>query len=129
MISYEHSHTHIRTSNPPAVIDFYTKVLGAKLIAERALGGGRVATDLDLGGVPIRISGSTGADKILEPSGPHIGLHHLGLAVENLGEAVADLKSHGVEFILEPGETVPGTNAAFVMVPENVLIEVAQKKK
>jgi catechol 2,3-dioxygenase-like lactoylglutathione lyase family enzyme len=101
--------------------------MGAKFVGERLLSGRRKAFDLDLSGVPVRISDSTGADQALEKSGPHIGLHHLGLGVENLDEAVADLKSHGVEFVVEPHRTRPGIRVAFIRAPENVLIELTER--
>jgi catechol 2,3-dioxygenase-like lactoylglutathione lyase family enzyme len=53
------------------------------------------------------------------------GLHHLGMAADNLDEAVKDLKAKGVEFVLEPK---PGAGPAFIIAPDGVLFELTQAR-
>jgi len=126
MASYKHEHTHITSADPDKVIEFYTKVMGAKLIKEMESGGRRLI-DIDLGGVPVRISGSTGADNVWK--GLQFGLHHLGLEVDNLDEFAAHLKANGVEFVVEPTQPKPGIKIAFIKAPDNVLFELIERGK
>ena len=121
MIAYKHDHTHLTSLDPDKVVEFYTKTLGAKVTREREVSGRRMI-DIDLGGIPVRISSGTGADDAWK--GLRFGLHHLGFIVDNLNETVTDLKAKGVEFVVEPK---PGANFAFIKGPDNVLIEIIQK--
>ena len=131
MPKYTYNHAHHTSNNPQAAVEFYTKNLGAKVTRELMLSGNRPAWDVDLGGLLVRISGGTGADEALKnkqgakiPIRPQYGLHHLGLKVDNLDAAVKDLKSKGVEFVLEPTSSGPGSGPAFIKCPDEVLIEL-----
>ena len=126
MASYKHDHTHLTSPEPEKVIQFYTRVMGARYLKEQE-SGGRKLVDLDLGGIPIRISNGTGADDAWK--GPRFGLHHLGLEVDDMDGAVADLKANGAEFIVEPFQPQPGIRAAFVTGPNNVLFEIVEKRE
>lgn len=124
MAKYKHDHTHITSPDPEAVVAFYTKVMGLKVINEIELAGGNKATDVDMGGVPVRISSSTGADSVL---GEVWGLHHISLDVDDIKSAVSDLKENGAEIVVEPKQTPSGTWLSFVRCPDGTLYELLQK--
>lgn len=126
MISYKHEHTHLTSPNPEKVVEFYTQVMGAKVTKEQEVSGRRMI-DLDLGGLTVRISGSTGADDAWK--GLRFGLHHLGFVVDNMDEFTANLKSKGVEFVVEPIQPKPGVKMAFIKAPDNVLFELIEIKE
>ncbi|HEY81741.1 MAG TPA: VOC family protein [Dehalococcoidia bacterium] len=126
MAALKHDHTHLTSPDPERTIEFYTKVMGAKLVKEQESGGIKLV-DLELGGIPIRISGQTGADKAWQ--GPRYGLHHLGLTVDDMDAFVAELKSKGVEFVVEPTQARPGLRFAFIKAPDNVLFEILEIKQ
>jgi len=126
MAAYKHDHTHLTSPDPDKVVEFYTKVMGAKVTKEQVALGGKLV-DIDLGGIPVRISGHTGADN--DWKGLRFGLHHLGLEVNNLDEVAADLKSKGVEFVVEPTQPRPGLKFAFIKAPDNVLFELIEQKE
>jgi catechol 2,3-dioxygenase-like lactoylglutathione lyase family enzyme len=119
----KHDHTHLTSPDPDQAIEFYTKVMGAKVTKEQESAGIRLI-DLDLGGLPIRISSKTGADAAWK--GLRFGLHHLGLMVDDIDEFAARLKSQGVEFVVEPTQPRPGLKFAFIKAPDNVLFELIQ---
>ncbi len=124
MANYRHDHTHITSPNPQSVVEFYQKAMGLKIIKEIELSGGNKATDIDMGGVPVRISATTGADAVL---GEVYGLHHISLSVDDLKSATADLKANGAEIVIEPKQTPSGTWLAFVRCPDGTLYELLQK--
>lgn len=125
MAMYQFHHVHITSADPSKVIEFYTEVLGAKVTKETEKAG-RKMTDLDLDGLFIRVSNSTGADD--NWTGSLFGLHHLGLTVANMDKATAEMKSRGVEFVLNPTKNRPGGDVAFFKGPDGVLIEIAERK-
>ena len=126
MSMYRNDHAHLTSQDPEKAIEFYTQVMGAEIIKvhESSV---RKMVDIDLGGISIRISSSTGADNVWE--GLRYGLHHLGLIVSNMEEFTAHLKSKGVEFVVEPNQPRPGVKTAFIKGPDNVLFEIVEVKE
>ena len=121
MVSYKLTHVHLTNPVPAKAAQFYTKGMGAQITNKRSLTD-REIIDLDLGGIPIRISSRTGADDSL--GGFQLGLHHIGMTVDNMDKAAAEMKAEGVEFIVEPHSPQPGTKRAFVRTPDGMLIEL-----
>ncbi len=124
MAKYKHDHTHITTPEPDKLIEFYKKAVGAKVTKE-IVSGGRRLVDIDLGGLTVRISGATGADK--DWKGLRYGLHHLGLEVDNMDKFIASLKANGAEVVTQPFPAGPGVKAAFVKCPDGVLYELIER--
>ena len=62
MTSYKHEHTHLTSPDPEKTVEFYTEVMGAKVTGKQEILGSQMF-DLDLGGIPVRVSGKTGADQ------------------------------------------------------------------
>ncbi len=123
-MALKHEHTHITTPDPDKLIEFYSRAMGAKVIKEMESAGLRLI-DVDLGGLLLRISSATGADK--DWKGLRYGLHHLGLEVDNMDEFMAQLKASGAEVVTAPFSPKPGVRAAFVKDPAGVLFEVIEK--
>jgi catechol 2,3-dioxygenase-like lactoylglutathione lyase family enzyme len=63
------------------------------------------------------------------PKAPHFGLEHIGLTVDNLDAAAAELKSKGAHFTVEPVTFTPGIKIAFVQAPQGVLVELIQRER
>ncbi len=125
MIACKHDHTHLTSEDPKKLIEFYTKVLGASIKKEKEISGRKI-TDLNLGGVTIRITNGTSGDSNWK--GLRLGLHHLGLTVQDLGKAAAEMKSQGVEFVVNPTSEGPNVKYAFIKAPGGVLIEISEEK-
>lgn len=126
MSSYRYNHTHLTSKDPDKSVEFYTKVMGAKITEVKESRGQKVVT-VDLGGLSIRITGRTGADNAWK--GLRFGLHHLGLLVSNMEESIAELKSKGAELIAEPVQSRPGVKTAFIKAPDDVLFEIQEIKE
>ena len=134
MVKYINNHTHLIGSNPEKMLDFFTRVMGGKVEREFMLGGTHKSWDVNLGGLLVRISGWSNADDFLEKEysmakGRHrYGLHHLAMVVDNMEEAYAELKANGAVFVLPPKATGPTSKVAFIVAPENLLIELIWRK-
>ncbi len=134
MAKYTYYHTHITSPEPQKLVDFFIQVMGAKLVQEyirEGRGEGREkGWDINLGGLYVRISPSTGADPTFKEEYAlareryQYGVHHISLAVDNMDEAVAALTANGAEY------AVPrkGSGPAFIIAPGNVLIELVERK-
>ena len=107
--------------------EYYHRVFGAEIV-ESIQSDGRPRTDLDLNGLTIFIA-PVAADAAIPsaPAEPYIGLDHFGLRVDNMDEAVADLKHRGASFTMEPRTIRPGVRIAFIAAPDNVRIELLER--
>ena len=88
---------------------------------------GSTRFDLDLTGQKVFIAKADPAKTGAPPAIPYMGLEHIGLTVENLDAAVAELKGKGVSFTMEPKTIRPGVRIAFLTAPQNVSIELIQR--
>ena len=125
MLSYHHNHTHLTSQNTEKTVEFYTQVMNAKITKTQGSGSQQMV-DIDLGGVPVRISSKTGADDAL---GQRYGLHHIALKVSNMEEFISNAKSKGVEILVESIQPKPGVKIAFIKAPDNVLFELLEIKE
>ena len=134
MVKYTNSHTHLTGANPEKLLEFYTRVMGGKIDREFLLAGSHKAWDVNLGGLLIRISDWSNADEVLKEEYAsargrrQFGIHHLAMTVDDMDKAYTELKANGAEFVLPPKATGPTSKVAFVVAPENVLIELIERK-
>ncbi|MBM3225152.1 MAG: VOC family protein [Candidatus Tectomicrobia bacterium] len=124
---YTYDHIHLRTKNPQATMEFYQKMFDAKPV-EYVQSNGKPRVDLDLNGLTIFIA-EVPADAALPtaPSEPYIGLDHLGLRVDDVDAATAELKRRGATILVEPKTIRPGVRIAFIQGPDDVRIELLQR--
>lgn len=124
---YTYDHIHLRTRDPMGTAQYYHKMFDAKII-ESIQSDGRPRIDLDLNGLTIFIAQVPATAAIpAAPAEPYLGLDHLGLRVDNLEAAAAELKQRGATFIMEPRTIRPGVKIAFVQGPDDVRIELLER--
>ncbi|MEE9274761.1 MAG: VOC family protein [bacterium] len=128
MAAYRYDHIHFRSEDPHAARKFWEDMFGAEMVRERELGGAP-SFDFDLHGMRFLVSGKAeNEDPVRTGSDPRYGLDHLGLLVDDMDAAAAELRAKGAEFICEPWELRPGTKIAFIKGPDNISIELAERK-
>ncbi|MBI4200692.1 MAG: VOC family protein [Chloroflexi bacterium] len=127
MPTYAYDHLHLRSPDPSKTAQWYHRMFGARIIATpQASGPSRV--DLDIGGLIIFVAGALPAnEEVRGLKDPHYGLDHFGLKVQDLEQAVADLKAKGAEFAVEPRTLPTGVKIAFVRAPDDVRIELVER--
>jgi lactoylglutathione lyase len=124
---YTYDHIHLRTRDPEAIIQYYQDMFDAERV-EYTQSNGQARVDLNLNGLTIFIAAvPPDAELPTAPSEPYIGLDHLGLRVDDLDTAAAELKRRGAMFITEPKTIRPGVRIAFVQGPDNVRIELLER--
>lgn len=124
---YTYDHMHLRSRDPMATAQYYHKMFDARIV-ESIQSDGRPRIDLDLNGLTIFIAQIPPEAEIpAAPVTPYIGLDHFGLRVNNMDDAVAELKRRGAKFTVEPRTIRPGVRIAFVQAPENVRIELLER--
>jgi catechol 2,3-dioxygenase-like lactoylglutathione lyase family enzyme len=127
MSKFRFDHIHLFTSDPEGTAAFYERMFGAEVIRSTQQGQPRI--DLRLGGADIFILDvSRDAKAAAHPAHPHHGLDHFGLEVENIDAVCAELKAKGAKFTREPTTARPGVRIAFIAGPDDVSIEVLERK-
>ena len=124
-------HIHIITLDPMKLGAFYERVFDAKITRTVTLPNGGPLVFLDLGGTKLAIGVPSTPDKRDPPDNPHkhFGLEHLGLRTDDIEAVVQRAVAEGATIM--QGITqglLPGTRVAFIMTPENTMIEIAEVK-
>ena len=126
-------HIGIAVKSIDEAIKFYTEVLGLKCSGMEEVIEQKVRTAfIPIGDSEIELLESTGEDgpiaKFIEKKGE--GVQHIALRVENIEEAIADLKEKGVILIDEkPRYGAGGAKIAFIhpKSTKGVLLELCQR--
>ena len=127
MATYEYDHIHLRTPNPVATAQFYHQMFDAKIV-ETPQPSGPPRVDIDIDGLMLFIAGQLPSGEELHGHpDPYYGLDHFGLRVQNLDETVAQLRSRGAEFAVEPRLAPSGAKIAFIRAPDGVRVELVQR--
>ena len=117
-------HVHLRSPDPEATGRWYETMLGATRTAPVDPKSGRVV--VGLGGLSLfidRVPPETAAP----PPAPFLGMEHLAFTVVGIDAAVESLRSRGVTIQNGPLDVRPGVRIAFIIGPENVLIEFLER--
>ena len=126
MANYSYHHVHLLSTDTLAAARFYETMFGATFTESRGANG-LSRCHVDIGGQLILIS--TGDDRAREPAtGPHsqMGLDHIGIRVDDMDAATAELRRRGAKFSVEPREFRPGIRIAFLRAPDGVSVELVE---
>lgn len=114
-------HFGVKVRDVDKAMDFYTRVLGFKLIET-----------VILAGQPFYFVGDENMMLEIEPAYDEErldcdhGFNHLALSVENLEEYCQGLKEHEVTFLMEPSQFIPTRKIAFIADPEGNAIQIIE---
>ena len=124
MPDYRPHHVHLMSHDAMAAGAYYERMFGAELVASKGANG-LPRANMMLGDQVILIS--TVAENVTRTaSGPHscLGMDHIGIAVDDLQAAIADLEAKGAEFYMKPSSEK--ARIAFLKGPDSVSIELVQ---
>ena len=126
MATFTFDHIHLRSPDPEETAVFYEKMFGATVL--RSTQNGKPRIDLDLCGQKVFIARVDARDAVANaPESPYLGLDHIGFTVSGIDVIVADLKSKGANFTMEPTTIRPGVRIAFLRGPQNVTVELVDR--
>jgi lactoylglutathione lyase len=133
MRNYRFDHVHLRSPDPEETAGFFETMFGAEvtrgIYPPDTLYPGQKRISFVLGGQKILIAPMHPDDTMTPaPSFPYYGLEHIGLTVDDVDAAVADLRAKGAEIAIGPLTRDPGTRLAFIRGPEGVMVELVQRR-
>lgn len=109
------------------MIRFFTEDLKADLVRRKMFGTADGASlNLQGAGINLRVAR---ADENIEGDASRTvyGYNHIGLEVEDIEAAFKDLRERGYSFFMPPTD-IPDLRIAFFRGPEDIVIELVQKK-
>jgi len=125
-------HTSIRTSNIERSIDFYTRLLGLKLLSRSEIkqNNAEIAfmQDAEGKGCTLELTFYRNQNNFSQPKYEERLFDHLGFEVKNMNETLTTLRKENVTITDEPFELATGTTIAFVEDPDGTLIELIERK-
>ncbi len=126
-IGYEFDHIHIMCTDPAATERWFIDGIGADLVGRYDSLGTQI-TKLRLAGIEILLRPARPGERLEVAPVPRYGEEHFGLRVSDLDATAAALRTRGVIFDLEPRDFGPASRIAFVRGPDNLRIELVERK-
>lgn len=123
---YGIDHLHLRSADPEAAAGYFRRLFGAEETG-RSYPGGRLRIMLRLAGLALFVE-EVPAGTAGPPPWPHRGIEHLGLAVDDLDAALADLRAKGAEILSGPDSPRPGVRIAFLAGPDSTRVELVERR-
>lgn len=130
MPHFSYDHIHLVSANPIEAGKWYQKAFDAKLLNTGKYPDGGDRVELTIEGTRLLIRSQRDTKQSTEDAPKsRRGLEHFGLKVDDMNAAVASIKSRGIKFLEEPRLSLPsGHTVAFLMAPDNVMIELVAEK-
>jgi lactoylglutathione lyase len=126
-INFRFDHIHINCTDVASSERWFVEGMGAK-VTERYDSFGVAITHVDFAGLTILLRPARPGEQLTVGPSPRFGDDHFGVVVDDLDEAATELKKRGVIFDMEPRDFGPRLRISFVRGPDNVRIELMERK-
>ena len=130
-MSYAINHVHIRASDPHSSAAWYTEHFGAKLLAAREVMQGTITVSMEVDGpVRLNISSQKAGSPQDRPEAElnRLGLEHFGFVVDDIDSDMERLEAAGIRVVLPITEVAGGGRLSYIEGPDDVLIELVQRR-
>ncbi len=127
---YRINHIHLKASDPRKTAEWYVKAFAFKIMSdETRVFGDRFVRCQSEDGTPVNISGARTSERL----GPgdasaHHGLEHFGFDSDNLEADIKRLEGLGARLLEGPIEIPGGPRICFVQAPDDVRVELIQRR-
>ena len=126
-------HTSIRTSNIDKSIDFYTRLMGLKLLSRREIpqNNAEIAflQDPEGKGAKLELTFYRKQKKFIQADYEERLFDHIAFEVENMEQTISIMRKENVTITDEPFRLGPaGPLIAFIEDPDGTLIELIERR-
>jgi len=127
-------HTSIRVSNMDKSIDFYTRIMGLKLLSRREIpqNNAEIAflQDPEGKGAKLELTLFRAQKKFTQAEYEDRLFDHLAFEVKNMDETISKMRKEKVTITDEPFRlSATGSLIAFIEDPDGTLIELIERKQ
>jgi catechol 2,3-dioxygenase-like lactoylglutathione lyase family enzyme len=121
-------HVHIISPDPEGAAKWFGQFLGAEVVHREEPRGAKNVV-MKSGEAILSVRTPRPTDKFIETDGSKpLGLDHICFLVDDLPKMVEHMRENDVEIAEEIFDHSGGSEAAFILGPENVLFELIQAK-
>jgi len=129
MAKFWFDHLHLVVPDPEKSADFYVKAFGAEKVGITKTPDGRIRAEFNIVGGRMLINTPVPGDvRQADTPRKRYGTEHFGMKVDNLEGAIKSCKAAGAAVVQDVTQARPGVRIAFIMAPDNVLIELVEMK-
>lgn len=126
-------HTSIRTSDMDRSIDFYTRLLGLKLVGRHEIpqNNAEIAflQDPDEKGAKLELTFYRKQKKFIQPDYEDRLFDHIAFEIKDMKQTISNMRKNKVTVTDEPFKLGPtGPLIAFIEDPDGTLIELIERK-
>jgi len=127
------THTSIRVSNMDRSIDFYTRIMGLKLLSRREIPQNKAEIaflqDPEGRGAKLELTLFRDQKKFTQAEYEDRLFDHLAFDIKNMDEAISKMRKEKVTITDEPFRlSATGSLIAFIEDPDGTLIELIERK-
>jgi len=127
------AHTSIRTSNINRSIDFYTRLMGLKLLSRREIlqNNAEIAflQDPEGKGAKLELTFYRKQEKFIQADYEERLFDHLAFEIKNMEQTISAMRKEKITITDEPFKLGPtGPLIAFIEDPDGTLIELIERK-
>jgi len=121
-------HVHVISENPQSTASWYEEKLGGKIIGSAEVRGApQVLVAFE--GATIIVRGQRPGEQAGRKEGLQWGTDHFGFHIHGeFDDFCAELKKKGVTFTTDPVDFSPSVRIAFIEAPDDVSIELLQRR-
>ena len=121
-------HIHLVSRNSAAAADWYVEKLDGRITAKTEVRGAPQIM-VSFGGATVIIRGERSGETATSREGLQWGIDHFGFQVSgDFDRYCGELKAKGVEFTVDPMDFGATLRIAFIRAPDDVIIELLQRK-
>lgn len=125
------NHIHLKAADPRRTAEWYEQAFLFKIVSDetRVFGDRFIRCMSEDGGMAVNISGAR-TDERLGPgdASAHHGLEHFGFDSEDLEADIRRLQGLGARLLEGPIEVPRGPRIAFMQAPDDVRVELIQRR-
>ena len=127
------THASIRTSNMDRSIDFYTRLMGLKLVGRHEIpqNNAEIAflQDPDEKGAKLELTFYKKQKKFIQPDYEDRLFDHIAFEIKDMKQTISNMRKNKVTVTDEPFKLSPtGPMIAFIEDPDGTLIELIERK-
>ena len=123
--SVSFDHVHVISRNPHESAQWYVDKLGGQIARTAEIMGAPQLYIRFGSGAMVIVRGERPAESAADRPGLQWGVDHFGMQIKGDYDAFcAELRSKGVQFLMEPTTVNPTTRIAFVQAPDGVSVEL-----
>ncbi len=128
---YRINHIHLKAPDPKKTADWFASAFAFTIETDstREFGDRFIRCLSEDGGMVVNISGARNGEQLGSgDANAHFGLEHFGFDSENLEADIARLEGLGAQLLEGPIKTAAGLRIAFLRVPDDVRVELIEKR-